>query len=1084
MLLDLVSATVGGVSKSITSSVSDGNITFDIPSDDEKKPIVIEYKTKLTNDEIINLINGTHGTGQLYKNEANINRDNKTLTYHPTPVTSHVQPTGPQTNPIQKSFVSLNPATKKATWRILVNAYGIIPNPFKITDSVPESGYLSDIDNVKIDNKTPSAGLVIDSDGKSFTLDLYAAISAANGQINPNGNGQYEITYETTVSDAAFGKSEAEINTNTLNTANLTDFNTYTGTKTATAVINPGSLSGSLIRKEYNSQNIDPDDPQAWLMAFFVHVNENRLPVGFPNEVTVTDTLPDNIAYEIKSVSVVTDETTATVGEITYGDNNKSFTTSISNISGNYAKLEVKVKITDRTIFNKSQSTNVNNKVELKHGEDTPQTSTARGTLSIGSANVKIVDGYDPDKKEITWRVAVNQSSTNIALGKVTIVDTIPAGLEFVSAEYAPARADKSPAPVGSRNAIKDDSSYDTDGISQKVVGNQVTWELNVSQARRYDIWVKTRVLFDSAFYNKETNTTFTNTATVTTDNVNFDSISASITVPPQKILEKNGEFEANTNKLNFTVGVNPLNQKITTKQEILFTDKLSENLFLLKDTVKVYEATVAIAGDVHDKGNTNIGEYSYTKVGEAIDNVVVEYDRAVNTLGITLPVPENDDRTYLIEYSALATASGDINNNISISEIDNVITNVSSNTNKKFKMSASGYAYKIPPEDQYSTLEIKKVKKDGNPIEFTLANGDPDNTKAAQFDVFDSKDGDNKLCTTTPANPIALIIIDKAKLTGLDSVWVQETKSPEGYIDNPGRIEVSIKDFDKMLEIKNYHSEEEKKDPVSLTVIKQDENGTYQTAFNDAKFALFTDVSCSDASMVAGSEKNMTSTGITYDNLIDGHVYYLKETVVPSGYQAEIHEVHAGTNTTVTVTNRKLAELKIFKETETGAFLAGAKVTIYKNHDKTVIATDEHGVELKDIELVEGGVTIHLGDGTYWVSETTVPEGYDAAPDKEVEIPTDTPIIIINKKTPPKPPTPPTPDNPGDNPGGDTPGQPPQITPKTDANGVIVVPNGTIIHTGQLWWPVWVMGVLGAIFVIAGIIMAIVKRKRNYPED
>lgn len=1078
---DTVSVKVNGTAKPITPSVDGKVVTFPIESGDEKKSIVIEYKTKLTNDEILKLVAGS-GAQERYQNRANIYKENDKLDYHPMDVFRNVLPTNPQTNPISKSFDSLNPATKKATWAILVNAYGLVPNPFEVTDSLPENGYLSDISNVRINGKTPTSSALTVT-GTSFVLDLYSAINA-DKTIEPNENGQYRITYETTVSNAAFGANDT--GTKTLNTANLTQFGTFTGTRTATAAINPGSLSNRLIRKQFASDRRDPDDPSAWLFSFYLHVNENRLTVANPNEVTVTDTLPDNIEYVIKEAKKV--EGDAIVGEITIDSNGKGFSTQVTDINGKYAKIEVIVKVTDKKLFGQSQNTDINNYVSLQHGSEDPQTDTAKGTLKIGKANVKLVDGYNPDTKEVTWRVAVNQSSWNIAIGKLTIVDTIPTGLKFVSAEFAP-------AGVTTRTAIYNDSVYDTDGVSQSIVNNDdgtttVTWELNVKEAKRYDIWVKTKILFDSEFYNKTENTVFTNRATVKNDSGYIDTTPvASIAIPPQKILEKNGDFETGTNRMNFTVGVNPLNQVITTADEIKFEDVLSENLFLLKDTVKVYKATVSIGGNVHDNENPSIGKYSYNYAAddEITNSATIEYTRANNKLTITMPVPTDDTKTYLIKYQVLATEQGEVKNDISISGIDNVITNVKDEVRKTFRMSASGFAYKIPPEDQYTTLQVNKVDKDGSSIVFYLDNNPAhalDNDRAARFDIYDSKDATNKLAPTIVANPNGLFIIDNSKLVGLDSVWVKETKSPDGFIANNEMIEVSIKDLHNGLNIKNYRTEDEKDGKVGLTVKKQDEEGNYQTAFNDAKFALFTNEACSADSMVADSEKQMTEAGITYNDLLDGHIYYLKETFVPAGYAAaEVHEVLAGTNTSITVTNRKLASLTVFKKKIDGSFLAGAKITVFMNQDKTVIAKDENGNELKDIELLEGGTIIHLGDGPYWISETTVPEGYDAAEDQEVVVPTTTPVDIVNKKTPPKPPTPPTPDNPGSS-GGDSPQPPVQNLVKKDANGVVITPNGTIIHTGQLWWPVWVMGALGAIFVIAGIIMAIVKRKRNYPED
>lgn len=138
---------------------------------------------------------------------------------------------------------------------------------------------------------------------------------------------------------------------------------------------------------------------------------------------------------------------------------------------------------------------------------------------------------------------------------------------------------------------------------------------------------------------------------------------------------------------------------------------------------------------------------------------------------------------------------------------------------------------------------------------------------------------------------------------------------------------------------------------------------------------------------------------------------------------------------------------------------------------DYEINTTENYFVIIK-----ESGAELDKGDFSYrsdWPSDVTVSN--DGTAKFVVEVPnTKKPTTDPDSKPTPKPDPKPS-GNDGSEDSSDSSTTPPPAKP---ADNKAVVQNGKIPQTGQLWWPVWLMGGLGSLFLILGFLWKPKKKK------
>lgn len=287
----------------------------------------------------------------------------------------------------------------------------------------------------------------------------------------------------------------------------------------------------------------------------------------------------------------------------------------------------------------------------------------------------------------------------------------------------------------------------------------------------------------------------------------------------------------------------------------------------------------------------------------------------------------------------------------------------------------------------------------------------------------------------------------------------------------------------------------------VQVAILKVSSTGsTIATA--DAKFGMFSDLACTNL-ICEGTVDDLGNLTLTaHSSEFPGGVIpdkvYIKETVAPTGYQLNPNVFTVDPNSTGTGDEADLTipnvlntvfidgQLSIHKVDEDGNDLADAVFALYS--DAALTMQVGQGTSGADGMIVFQGLE---RNHTYYAKEVAAPDGY-ILDDITVYTGTtsgDGTLIAIgeieNKKasTPPPPIPDPKPDpkpsgNEGNNGSDDSSDSSTTPPPAKPADNKAIVQNGKIPQTGQLWWPVWLMGGLGSLFLILGFLWKPKKKK------
>jgi uncharacterized repeat protein (TIGR01451 family) len=211
---------------------------------------------------------------------------------------------------------------------------------------------------------------------------------------------------------------------------------------------------------------------------------------------------------------------------------------------------------------------------------------------------------------------------------------------------------------------------------------------------------------------------------------------------------------------------------------------------------------------------------------------------------------------------------------------------------------------------------------------------------------------------------------------------WLHETVVPAGYSAAADqKVTLALAETVTLTFV-------DRRKPATVNIVKRDDAGA---ALAGATFGLYADDGGARGSAVSGKSCTTDAGGdCSIGGILPPATYWLHETGVPAGHTAAAdQQVTLGLDQTVTVTfqnDRIPAAVDIVKRDDAGAALAGATFGLYADdggaRGSAVPAKSctTNGSGLCSIDGI-------LPPGTYWLHETAVPAGYDAAADQKVTL-------------------------------------------------------------------------------------------------
>jgi hypothetical protein len=245
--------------------------------------------------------------------------------------------------------------------------------------------------------------------------------------------------------------------------------------------------------------------------------------------------------------------------------------------------------------------------------------------------------------------------------------------------------------------------------------------------------------------------------------------------------------------------------------------------------------------------------------------------------------------------------------------------------------------------------------------------------------------------CTTDAVTGLCTI----SSITPAGKYWLSETTTPAGYTAAADQmITVAVAGNTPANPVTFVDARK----PGSVTITKQDDQGV-PAKLAGATFELYTNTTPGGVDTIGvATGKTCTTAGAagtcTISNILPAGTYWLKETATPAGYTTAADTkitVALDTETKVTITdNRQGAAVNISKTDDAvpPAAVDGATFTLFTNTTPGGVDTKGPAVVPAKTCTTAGGVCSMTGvlpPGTYWVSETTTPAGYNTAADQKI---------------------------------------------------------------------------------------------------
>ncbi len=503
----------------------------------------------------------------------------------------------------------------------------------------------------------------------------------------------------------------------------------------------------------------------------------------------------------------------------------------------------------------------------LKSGttiKDTPLgkniVSQAIRWVAGGDALVKNMPTYTPDSHILTWTISLNQRGAN--LGTVQVKDWLPQGVSYVDGS---AKVDGVPIEVSQING-----NGIVFQIEQVTNAKTLTYQTEVSEtvlkAKR-----KVSLTNQAQLYiwedNKWQDTILPNDAkrkkTVTID---------------QPVITKEAMVgkENGSNKIDYRIEINPSGVDLLNGQEenVWLLDELGDGLILNEDSIQLYEANVS---------NQN-GSLVLSK-GQLKADTQISVDSVYHTFTVILP---KSNQPYILTYTTYATRLKNLSNRVSLQGVQaweqdwqsleaNTLTNISN----------AGGGGTLPPKNMYISLCIQKVDQtSGKPL------------SGAEIGLYWNKYDETSMLTSgiTDENGLCVLSVKKKLLQNIDMLYYKELNAPDGYKQDVHWYGISINEIqDTPIRFENEPMEQGREAHITLEVY----DVLTEEPVPMAEFALYKYEDDKEPFMVR--QTNIFGT-LTFDNLVEGHEYFIRLVDMPEEYHLDKKEGSVGAVTDDTI--------------------------------------------------------------------------------------------------------------------------------------------------------------------------------------
>ncbi len=799
--------------------------------------------------------------------------------------------------------------SKRIRWEVVINKNNVRIPDAVIIDTIP-SGLALDTKTVKLDGKP----IALDTD---FTYADNKLIYEFNKEINEN----HQLEYYTNVSDEAYDSNKT---TEFKNKVELIGTGVPDNAKAEKGV----GVGSNVILKEGKGYN-----PSEHIITWKITVNSNKISI---KDAVVTDNIPIGLEYVKDSFSITPKDSNTENGIFEYTDANRTdtkktgtFTYTFAGVIKDTYVIEFKTKVTDNKVYAVNGSKNFNNTVILEGINEKTNNrvdSSSTGTQQVTSKVIeKTGIGYDYIKREITWKIVVNQN--NMSMKNAFVTDVIGDKQEFVqdSVTIGGIKAHK-----GSQLNEKNSYYYDE---ATKILTYNFPEEITSEQV----ITFKTQIT-DLSVFDTNNDITISNTAKLSGDDIPSNVESTGKQPIKNTVVSKEGFYSKGNSYIDWVVEINQ--NKVPIADAIL-EDTLQKGLELDSSSVKLFRLNTAASDGSLSEGDDVTSQL-----------LNVKYDPSTGKVNFI--IKGEIKSAYRLKFRT---------------DIDEAHKNGTFTNTITFKGSG------LTQEGSSKSIDVSFQTAGGGAGgtgrgSITIIKVDGDNTssklKGAAFELLDMYQ--NVLKTSTKTGEDGTVVFDKLKLNTI--YYIRETVAPIRYNLSTELYEFKLTDNNKNI------TYEFKNNIIKGNIVfhKLDENNL---PLPGAEFTLYheNDINFENPLSTAISDEEGK---VEFKDIPFGS-YKIIETKAPEGFVLSkeiltatiLENLVIVTTAPTSISNTKIkGQLKISKvDKTTSKPLEKAKISVYSETD-TLIAegiTDENGIAVFE----------NISYGNYYFIESQAPSGY-----------------------------------------------------------------------------------------------------------